>query len=59
MITWLGKVLTVISVRQVAHQKWEDTVHVEHYRKYPAQYASIVERFVSQIKERASQPRLQ
>mmetsp|Transcript_16763 Transcript_16763/g.36442 ORF Transcript_16763/g.36442 Transcript_16763/m.36442 type:complete len:352 (-) Transcript_16763:324-1379(-) len=36
---------------EVAHQKWEDTVHVEHYRKYPTQYASIVERFVQQLKE--------
>jgi hypothetical protein len=33
----------------VQHQKWEDTVHVEHFRKYPLQYSTIVETFVRRL----------
>jgi hypothetical protein len=29
----------------VHHRKWDDTVHVEHFRKYPAAYEQELRRF--------------
>jgi len=30
---------------KVHHRKWDDTVHVEHYRKYPTTYLQELRRF--------------